>query len=208
MAQAGVSVQLNFAREITRATAAIQATPDQLQKASDRAIKKTIRWLKTRIAREISAATKVPQKALKPRLTTSVVGTGRDRVHILWFGSLPLAAENAGNPRQTRKGTSVGKHRYEGAFVATIYNPEANVWIRSRRNASAGHFTMGKPRKPSSGAGVPPELSGRFPVQRVGIPLDTLAAEVFKRYQRRAEARFGELIEQELNYAVNHENQR
>ncbi len=207
MAQAGVSVEMNFAREVTRATAAIQATPKQLEKASNRAIKKTIRWLRTRIAREISAATKVPQKALKPRLTASVAGRGSDRVHILWFGSMPLPAENAGNPRQTRKGTNVGRHRYEGAFVATIYNPEANVWIRTRRNASAGHYTLGKRRKPAP-SGVPPELSGRFPVQRVGIPLDTLAAEVFKRYQKRAEARFGVLIEQELNYAVNHEKQR
>lgn len=208
MAQSGVSVQMNFAREITRATAAIQATPKQLEKASNRAIRKTIRWLKTRVAREISAVTKVPQKALKPRLTTSVAGRGRDRVHILWFGTLPLAAEQVGNPRQTKRGTNVGKHRFEGAFVATIYNPEANVWVRTRRNASAGHLTLGKPRRGRPSGSVPRELAGRFPVQRVGIELDAMVGEVFRRYQRRAEARFAELIDQELNYAVNHENAR
>lgn len=205
MAQAGVSVQLNFAREITRATAAIQATPAQVEKAGERAIRKTIRWLKARIAREVGAALRVPQKALKPRLTTSVVGKGRDRAHILWFGSLPLAAEQAGKARQTKRGTTTGKHRFDGAFVAKIYNPEQNVWIRTRRNATAGHFTLGKARKPGAGR-VPRELAGRFPVQRVGIELDDLVGDIFRRYQKRAEARFGELIEQELNYAVNHEN--
>lgn len=207
MAQSGVSVQLNFAREINRATAAIQATPKQVEKASDRAIKKTIRWLKTRVAREISTATKVPQKSLKPRMTTTVAGKGADRVHILWFGSMPLPAEKAGKARQTKKGTTAGKHRFEGAFVATIYNPEANVWVRTRRNQSVGHLTLGKKRRPGAGS-VPRELAGRFPVQRVGVELDALAGEVFKRYHQRAEARFGELIEQELNYAVNHENKR
>lgn len=208
MAQSGVSVQMNFAREITRATAAIQATPKQLEKASNRAMRKTIRWLKTRIAREISLLTKVPQKALKPRMTVSTAGRGTDRVHILWFGTLPLAAEQAGNPRQTRRGTNVGKHRFEGAFVSKIYNPEANVWVRTRRNASAGHFTLGKQRRGRPSGSVPSALSGRFPVQRVGIDLGTMAGEVFRRYQRRAEARFAELIDQELNYAVNHENPR
>lgn len=207
MAQPGVSVQLNFAQEITRATAAMQATPRQVERASERAIKKTIRWLQTRIAREVGAALGLPQKSLKPRLTTSVVGSGADRVHILWFGSLPLPAERAGKARQTRRGTSVGRRRFDGAFVTQIYNPEANVWIRSRRNVNAGHFTMGKPRR-ASGASVPPELSGRFPVQRVGIELDAQAREIFKRYQHRAQARFGELIDQELNYAVNHEKAR
>ena len=59
MAQPGVSIQMNFAREITRATAMIQATPKQLELASRRAIKKTIRvkeMLKRGDARTINEA--------------------------------------------------------------------------------------------------------------------------------------------------------
>lgn len=217
MAQPGVSIQMNFAREITRATAMIQATPKQLELASRRAIKKTIRWLQTRVARELAQALSVPQKALKHRLTVSEVGSGGDQVHILWLGVAPLAAEAAGRPRQTQQGVSVGRRKYPGAFYKDVYGDGPGTWIRKSRAAALG-LSLPQWRRANKGAGNgrflelggPGDTSarGRFPVMRVGIDIEAVAREIFRRYDKRAIERFSTLIDQELNYAVNHEQKR
>jgi len=177
--ESGASFQLSFSDELLRVTAKLQSTPAQVQKASGRAARKTMRWLTTAMARDIGQALKVPQRSLKSRLTTSTAGQGDDQVHILWFGTQPLAAEQVGRPRQGQRGTSVAGRRFDGAFYRGVYDGTKRVWIRKSQ--------------------------GRFPLLRVTIELQNIAAEVFRRYERRALARYAELIEQELNYAVNHE---
>lgn len=216
MAVSGVSFQLNFAREITRITAQIQTTPEQLKKAGDRARKKTMAWLSTRISREISQALRVPQKGLKTRWSTTTAGKGDDQVAILWFGTLPLAAENAGRPRQGKRGTAVAGRRFDGAFYRAVYDGTPRVWIRKSRAAALGlelpamsrQKRGGNERFLDYGGANDSSNHGRFPVMRVGIELEEMAGEVFRRYERRALARFAELIEQEINYAVNHERKR
>jgi len=216
VAASGVSFQLNFAREITRVTAQIQATPEQLKKAGDRARKKTMSWLSTRISREISQALRVPQKGLKARWSTTTAGKGADQVAILWFGTLPLAAENAGRPRQGARGTTVAGRRFDGAFYRAVYDGTPRVWIRKSRAAALGlelpamsrQKRGGNQRFLDLGGANDSSNHGRFPVIRVGIELEEMAGEVFRRYERRALARFAELIEQEINYAVNHERKR
>lgn len=216
MAVSGVSFQLNFAREITRITAQIQTTPEQLKKAGDRARKKTMAWLSTRISREISQALRVPQKGLKTRWSTTTAGKGDDQVAILWFGTLPLAAESAGRPRQGKRGTAVAGRRFDGAFYRAVYDGTPRVWIRKSRAAALGlelpamsrQKRGGNERFLDYGGANDSSNHGRFPVMRVGIELEEMAGEVFRRYERRALARFAELIEQEINYAVNHERKR
>lgn len=208
MAQPGVSLQLNFAQEITRATAEIEATPEQLTKAANRAIKKTIRWLRSRVAREVAQALGIPQKAFKQRLTNHVIGTGMDQVHILWLGVAPLAAEMLGRPRQTRAGITVGKRKYPGAFYRDVYGDGPAAWIRKRRAAALGLDlpSWSGRRKGSSSDWLSSDGNGgRFPVMRVAVDIESVAGEIFRRYQRRASDRFGVVLEQELNYAVNHE---
>ncbi len=203
MAESGVSVEMNFSRAIRDITARIEATPQQLSKASDRAMKKTIRWLSGRVARELSQQLGITQKYLKKRLLVRTAGKGMDQVHILWLGAMPLAAEQAGKARQTRKGVTVGQRKYEGAFYRSIYNADENVWIRSSRNQ--GYTTLSQSSRKPSSRQLAPEYAGRFPVQRLGVEIETIAAEIFRRLDRRAIDRFNTLFEQELNYAVNHE---
>ena len=203
MAESGVSVQMNFARAIRNVTARIEATPAQLTKASERAMKKTIRWLSGRVARELAQQLGVPQKYLKKRLLVRTAGKGSDQVHILWMGAMPLAAEQAGKARQTRKGVTVGKRKFDGAFYRAVYNADENVYIRTSRNQGCTTLSPGQ-RKPANRT-LAPEYAGRFPVQRLGVEIETIAAEIFRRLDRRAIDRFNTLIEQELNYAVNHE---
>jgi hypothetical protein len=213
MAASGVNFQLNFAQGITRVTAQIQATPEQVTKAGERARRKTMRWLSTRMAREISQALRVPQKSLKTRWSTTTAGSGAEQVTILWFGTLPLPAENAGRPRQGKKGTTVAGRRFDGAFYRSVYDGVSRVWIRKSRAQALGLQLPAMSRQNSGGNQRFLDLGGsndssnrgRFPVVRVGIELAGMADEVFRRYERRALARFAELIEQEINYAVNHE---
>jgi hypothetical protein len=208
--ETGASVQLNFAREIMRATAMIQATPKQMQTATDRAIKKTIRWLSSRVAREIGQALNIPQKAIKNRVVTSVVGSGSERVHILWLGVAPIAAENLANPRQTKKGVSVGRRRYDGAFYRDVYGDGDHVWIRKSRAAALAMDLPDWGGKKGGDGGYlrNPEARGRFPLRRVSVDISSVANDVFRRYDKRAMERFSALIDQELNYAVNHERKR
>ncbi|WP_299071975.1 hypothetical protein AB6C63_023270 (plasmid) [Vibrio cyclitrophicus] len=207
MAESGVEVQMNFAQAIRNATAVIQATPKQMEVASERAIRKTIRWLSGRVARELSQQLGIPQKNLKPRLVVRSVGKGMDKAHILWMGVATMSADLAGKARQTRKGVTVGKRKFEGAFLRSVYNPEENVWIRARRNREQGYMTLSRTRK-ANHRSPSPELAGRFPIQRIGVEIESVATEAFRRLDRRALDRFKTLIEQELNYAVNHESKK
>lgn len=178
MAQPGVDIQLNFAKELQQASAAIQATPKQLALAGQRAIKKTMRWLKVRIARELSQSLAISQKVLTPRFSLSTVGTGLDATTILWLGVNSMPAEMLGNARQTRRGVTVGKRKYEGAFYRRVYGDRSRVWRRKG--------------------------TSRLPVQAEVVEISDQASEVFKRFQTRIPAEFQRILQQELNYVVNH----
>ena len=209
MAQPGVDIQLNFAQDITRATAQIAATPAQLEKAVQRAIKKTMRWLQTRIAREVATALGVPQKAIKHRLSVTQTGKGTNGIHILWLGTAPLAAESAGKPRQTKAGVTVGKRKFPGAFYRDVYGDGPKVWIRaSRANALGMDLPQWGRKQRARASTLAPGEGGRFPVRRVSIDVQHVANDIFGRYQKQAEQRFNTVIDQELNYAVNHESKR
>lgn len=201
MAANGVEIKMEFAQALRNATAVIQATPKQVEVASERAMKKTIRWLSGVVARELSQQLNIPQKVLKPRLSVRTVGKGTDKAFILWMGTSPMAAEQVGRTRQNRKGATAGRHRFEGAFVSRYSSTSVEVRIRQQRNESAGHFPLN--RKMTKG-----DDRHRYPVIRIGIEIDSVAREIFRRLDRRALDRFKTLIEQELNYAVNHESKK
>jgi len=203
MSQSGVDVKINFARELQQASAALQSTPKQLELAGQRAIRKTMRWLQTRIARELSQTLGFAQKLLKPRLVMKTVGKGSDQVTILWLGTVPMLAEKVGRPRQTKAGVSLGKRRYEGAFVADMYGYDSAVWIRASRN-NGQYDTTSKQRKPNPNA-ISKKMRGRFPVQHIAVDMGDHAAEVFKRFEARIPDEFRKILGQELNYVVNHE---
>ena len=179
MALNGVDIQIDFARELQLASAAIQATPKQLELAGQRAIKKTMRWLQTRISRELAQALGVSQKVLKPRFSLKTVGKGSDAATILWLGVNNLPAEKAGAARQTRRGVTVGKRKYEGSFYRQVCGDEKRVWHRKDDR--------------------------RFPVVADVIEISDQATDIFSRFEQRIPAQFSKVLEQELNYVVNHE---
>ncbi|OCH08089.1 hypothetical protein A6D98_09695 [Aliivibrio fischeri] len=203
MAEPGVDIKLNFAKELQLASAKIIATPKQLEKAGQRAIKKTMRWMNTRLSREVSQITGIPQKALKARYSLKTVGKGMDAVTILWIGVSPVLAEKAGRARQTRKGVSLKKHRYEGAFVSDMYGYESAVWIRASRND--GRYTTTSKQRKANPNSLPARFRGRFPVQHVAIDIADPVSKALKRLEARVPDEFRKKLGQELNYVVNHE---
>lgn len=215
MSQSGVDIKINFARELQQASAVIQATPKQLQLAGGRAIKKTMRWLKTRIARELAASIGVSQKVLKSRIWLSHAGSGYDAVTIFGFGTAPMAVDRMGNARQTKAGVSLRDKRYKGAFYRNVYGDGDKVWIRKSRANALG---MNLPKLDSyntarggdfhfldSGGANDSSQRGRFPIVRIGVDIADVSAEVFKRFQARIPEEFRKILAQELNYVVNHE---
>lgn len=203
MADNGIDFKINFSKELQRVSAQIAATPKQLEKAGQRAIKKTMRWMYTRAAREVSQMTGMSQKTMKPRFSLTTVGKGSSAVTILWVGITPVLAEKAGNARQTRKGVSVKKYRFAGAFVADMYGHDGGVWIRSSRNDN-DYTTTSRRRKPNTNS-LPAHLRGRFPVQHLAIDVADPVALALQRLESRVPDEFRKKLDQELNYVVNHE---
>ena len=194
---AGADFQLDTSRAIVQASAHIQATQKQLNLAAQRAMRKTQRYINMLCARQLSTALGISQGRLKRRLRSSHTGKGLESVFSVWFGAFPMAAEEAGNARQTRKGVTVGKHRFDGAFYRPVFSANPRVWIRSGRNIREQHPVLGKPRR---GLSARP---GRFPIERVAVEVSEPAARIFAELEAKAERRFFELMLQELNYVVN-----
>lgn len=48
-----------------------------------------------------------------------------------------------------------------------------------------------------------PDLIGRFPVQAVGVSIEDEASQILLRLEQQVNKRFGEILKQELNYAIN-----
>jgi hypothetical protein len=68
--------------------------------------------------KDIAKAEKVPQKAIRPRIQPIKKAKARSPSRKTKVRLAPLMASRLGKVRQTRKGVSVGRHRFRGAFVA------------------------------------------------------------------------------------------
>lgn len=177
--------------------------------AVQRAIKKLARWLRTHSLREIGRELKITQKVLKKRFRIDENSKGDSPYINIWFGLLNVGAHEVGKARQNRAGTRVRGRQFDGAFVKKIYGSEEKVYIRARRNRRAGHATVAQ--RPGRNNRYPnraflAEEGGRFPVQVVGVEIEEVATEILERYEQRINARYQELLQQEVNYALNVES--
>ncbi|MEK2608489.1 hypothetical protein WLF18_05150 [Pseudomonas shirazensis] len=181
----------DFARLVPKAMAAAQR----------RAINKTLRWLRTHMAREVGRQERIAIAAVRQRLKAfPVAGNGQGR---LWFGINPIEASRAGRARQGRSGVTVAGRRYEGAFFKRVYGGKADIWIRT----ASKHFDASDyPDSQVSGAGGArsgwvSENGSRFPLAKAKITLDKVRPH-FETWTNRAHQRLLEVMEQELNYEL------
>lgn len=176
---------------------------DKVEVAVSRALLKTERWLRTHSMREIGKELNIAQSAIKFRYKIEL----KNSTITLWFGLLNVAAHNIGKPTQNRAGVRVRGRQFDSAFYRPVYGSTPKVYIRARRNHRLGYETYtadGKRRKnhSSTGSGFMVDNGGRFPLQVLGVEIESTALQVLERYEHRINARYEEILAQEVNYAL------
>ncbi len=156
--------------------AIFEAKPTQIKQAYRRAMGKTIRWLSTRISRELGKQFDLPQRVFQVRTKRSFDNESGS----LWIGMNPIAASWLGKSRQTRKGVSVRSHRFDSAFIAKMQNGHIGVFRR-------------KTQRP-------------LPLETVEVKMNSGGSEEIDfniaQYEARASKYFQHTFEHELNYIV------
>lgn len=107
--------------------------PGVVAKAERRAFKRTSKWAQTQGLRAMSRASGIQQKGLKSRFRAMVYGGTEGQVRI-WFGTDDIPAGYVGKPRQQKKGAKVGKHKFPGAFVATMKSGHTSIFERQGKS--------------------------------------------------------------------------
>ena len=172
--------------------------PKAFAAAERRAINKTLRWMRTHIARSVSQQERIAQAAVRQRLRAYPV-KGSDPGK-LWFGVNAIEASRAGRARQNRSGVSVAGRRYQGAFYKKVYGGTPDIWIRT----ASKHFKASDYPESTFGgrsSGWVQENGDRFPVAKAMLSLDGVRPH-FDEWSRKAHQRLLEILEQELNYEV------
>lgn len=209
---AGFELDLDLSADTRELTAHLQEVDGRVAKAVKRAVKKTMTWLRTHSAREIGRELNIKQKPLKQRFVVSQKDRAGTRYVNLWVGLLAIAAHDTGRARQSAAGVSVRGRQFGSAFLQRIYGSEEKVYIRASANRLRGHTTTSKTGRDWSRYSRPKsnfidaEYGDRFPVQVVGINVEEVGRDVLERYERRINARYREILEQELNYALHVES--
>lgn len=173
--------------------------PKAAAAAQRRAINKTIRWLRTHIARAVGKQERIAIGAVRQRLRAYPV-TGGDMRGKLWFGINAIEASRIGRARQTGAGVSVAGRRYQGAFYKKVYGSNADIWIRT----SSTHFnTTDYPDAAQGGrrSGFVEENDNRFPLAKAKVSLEQVRPH-FDAWVKRADERLLEILTQELNFEL------
>lgn len=175
--------------------------PKAAHAAQRRAINKTLRWLRTHVAREVGRQERIAIAAVRQRLRAfPVSGSGQGK---LWFGINPIEASRVGRPRQSRTGVSVAGRKYQGAFFKTVYGGNPDIWIRT----ASKHFDADSyPDSEISGGGGRrsgwiSENDSRFPLAKAKISLEDVRPH-FEAWTSRAHERLVVVMEQELNFEL------
>lgn len=172
--------------------------PKAFALAERRAINKTLRWMRTHIARSVGQQERIAQTAVRQRLRAyPVSGSGSGK---LWFGVNAIEASRAGRARQTRSGVSVAGRKYQGAFFKTVYGGTPDIWIRT----ASKHFRASDYPESTLGgrsSGWVQENGDRFPLAKAMLSLDAVRPH-FDQWAKRAHQRLLEILDQELNYEL------
>ncbi|RMO08993.1 Phage-like protein [Pseudomonas cichorii] len=173
--------------------------PKAAAAAQRRAINKTLRWLRTHIARAVSKQERIAVTAVRQRLRAYPVSGSAMRGK-LWFGLDAISASRIGRARQTRTGVSVAGRRYAGAFYKTVYGGSPEIWIRTAsKHFDADDYAdakMGRRR-----TGFIHENGNRFPLAKAKVSLDE-ARPHFNSWIKKADERLAEILKQELNFEL------
>lgn len=123
------SIKLDIDKQLKIIKERYEELPRALEKASMRALTKTVTWLKGRASKEISQKTRIQLKVIRNRM---IILKDFKRVlrRELRINRLGVPAIKAGRAFQTKTGVQVGKHFFKSAFIATMKNKHKGVFQR------------------------------------------------------------------------------
>lgn len=170
----------------------LEISVSQMQKAISRALRKTSRWLETHSKRELGVALGVPQNILSARYRKTFHFKNGVRSVNVWFGLNPISIKDMGNLVQTRAGVRVGKKNFVGSFIATMDSGHLGAFKRKYRNRPGGR------REKRAD-----EQWTELPIIEETFQIHEIAEPILERYQARVEARFEQILKQEINFAMN-----
>lgn len=98
----------------------LEATEKHIQIAANRTIRKTVRWLKTAISRQVARDRKLNVGTIKEALKINASTASLSQRLYLSKHSRVIKAYKAGKARQTKKGVRIRNHFFDNAFIATM----------------------------------------------------------------------------------------
>ncbi|WP_122793105.1 phage tail protein, partial [Burkholderia pseudomallei] len=114
--------------DVGAVTAVLQGlSPSAMQAAWRRTLRKTAAWIKSQTAKEVSAATRIPQKTIRRRLYFFLRSADTGKV---WLGLNPIEAHRLGSVAKTRKGMRAGRTSFEGAWRQSKRQPDGPIFER------------------------------------------------------------------------------
>ena len=198
-----VPVSLQFSADDMQAFKQLaKVVPKAAAAAQRRAINKTLGWLATHMARDVSKQERIAVRVVRQRLRSYPI-QGQGQLGKLWFGTNPMEASRTGQARQTKTGVSVAGRRYQGAFYKRVYGNKADIWIRT----SSKHFNPddypGSTASIGSGtsSGWIAENDNRFPLAKAKVSLEDVEGP-FYTWANRADERLLVVFRQEMNFEL------
>jgi len=190
-----MNLEIDLDDELAELEAQLLVSISQIQQAVTRTLKKTAKWLETHSKRELGVALSVPQRVLSTRYYKSFSIKGGNRTVGVWFGLNPIRLSSIGTAKQNDIGVKVGRHFYEGAFIAKMASGHEGVFKRSAKSHPDNKRVKRKDGQWSE-----------LPIEEQSFEIDEIAEPILERYHNRAEARFKQILKQEINFALNIEN--
>jgi len=149
---------------------------EAMRNAWRRALKKSANWVKGQTAKHVSAEMHIAQKLVRKRLYFFLHSADRGKV---WLGLNAIEAHRLGNPRQTKRGVSVGRYSFN------------NAWIyRSARGSDKDGKVYRRVGKK------------RMPISAVKLDWADKGEAAFRKAAAEVEARLMVILEQEVKYEI------
>lgn len=161
-----------------RVRRAMEAMPEQVEKARKRALRKLLTWVRRQVLRAVASAAGMTQKAFKAVLRYNLE-TQDDGSIKIWIGTNPVQAHYLGTVRWTRrmKGARVGRRLFEHAWSWGPGSKTKTLVMRRRGE-------------------------GRLPIDPVTIEIHEAVSRRVEEMLPAISERFERLLMQELNYAL------
>ncbi|MFP3016324.1 MAG: phage tail protein [Wolbachia sp.] len=154
----------------------IESVNAKRRKAIVRALNRTALWLKAQAAKEISEEKKIKLTVMRKRLRIFKAKTSRLEV-LIRANLYDIRASSIGSMRKAKRGTTIGKHEFIGAFTATMPRGYKGAFKREGRAV--------------------------LPIKEVKLPLEPEASRIIGNLVNyEFEKVFTKFFERELSYRV------